>query len=127
MSKPRPLVDKSVARQLLKWQLLLAGLIVAAAFAAGGLWSGYSAAMGSGIALAGTLYFAWQAFRFAGATAAKAILNSFYRGEAGKFFLTVLLFGAVFLHVKAVQPGWLFAGFALPQLAAWVVMIARRD
>ena len=39
-------------------------------------------------------------------------MQGFYRGEAGKFVLTALLFAAVFTCFKAVQPGWLFAALA---------------
>jgi hypothetical protein len=80
VSQPRPLVDRSMAVRLLKWQLALTmGVTVFGLL--GGLWAGISAGMGGGIALAGSAYFALQAFRHAGATSAAHIVRSFYKGE----------------------------------------------
>ena len=42
-------------------------------------------------------------------------------GEAGKFLITVLLFAMVFLRFKGVQVPWLFTGFILELLVAWIV------
>lgn len=124
MTQPRPLVDRSQALRLLKWQAALAAVLVALALC----WSGgaaLSAGMGAGIALAGSLYFALQAFRHAGATQAPQIVRSFYKGEAGKFVITVLLFAAVFATVKTVHPGWLMSGFVLEQMVAWGLLLAK--
>ena len=62
MSQPRPLVDRSIVVRLLKLQLVLTlGVTLAGMLA--GLWAGFSAGMGGVIALAGSGYFALQAFR----------------------------------------------------------------
>lgn len=79
--------------------------------------------LGAGIAIAGSLYFALQAFRHAGARQAPQIVRSFYKGEAGKFVITVLLFAAVFVGVRPLQAGWLLTGFILEQLVVWGFML----
>lgn len=124
MSQPRPLVDRSQALRLLKWQAALAVVLaILALFRGSG--AAFSVMLGAGIALAGSLYFALQAFRHAGATQASQIVRSFYKGEAGKFVITVLLFAAVFATVKSVQPGWLLGSFALEQMVAWCLLLAK--
>ncbi|MCK9991465.1 MAG: ATP synthase protein I [Rugosibacter sp.] len=124
MSQPRPLVDRSQALQLLKWQCALAVVLMLAAGLVAGMQALLSAGLGCGIAIAGSVYFALQAFRHAGATQAQQIVQGFYKGEAGKFVITVLLFAAVFAWVKAVLPGWLLSVFILEQLVAWGVLLA---
>lgn len=123
MSQPRPLVDRSQALQLLKWQCVLAVSLMLAAAVFAGMQAVLSMALGCGIAMAGSVYFALQAFRHAGATQAQQIVQGFYKGEAGKFVITVLLFAAVFAWVKAMLPGWLLSGFILEQLVAWGVLL----
>lgn len=123
MSQPRPLVDRSQALHLLKWQIILAVVLTALAlFISTG--AALATGLGAGIAIAGSLYFALQAFRHAGAIQAPQIVQSFYKGEAGKFVITVLLFAAVFAWVKPLQAGWLLTGFILEQLVAWGVLLA---
>lgn len=111
-----------MAVRLLKWQLALA-LGVSLTGLAAGLWAAVSAGMGAGIALVGSVYFSLQAFRHAGATSAPHIVQSFYKGEAGKFVLTAALFAVVFVTVKSVQAGWLLTGFILEQLVAWGILL----
>lgn len=127
MSQPRPLVDRTLPLRLLTWQLILGVVVAAAAFAFSPM-KGLSAGLGAGIAIAGNLYFYLRAFRYAGAASAQKIVQNFYRGEAGKFLITVLLLAVVFVRVKSVQAGWLMTGFILEQLVAWAVplMAARR-
>lgn len=123
MSQPRPLVDRSQALRLLKWQSLLALGLTAVALPVG-MGAALAVGLGAGIAIAGSLYFALQAFRHAGATRAPQIVRSFYKGEAGKFVITVLLFAAVFTGVRPLQVGWLLTGFILEQLVVWGFVLA---
>lgn len=118
MSQARPLVDRSQALLLLRWQAVLAGVLTLAALI-DSKGAALAAGLGAGIAIAGSLYFALQAFRHAGARQAPQVVHSFYKGEAGKFVITVLLFAAVFAGVKPLQAGWLLTGFILEQLVVW--------
>lgn len=109
-----------VIKLLLVWQFagaLAAGLV-------GGLW-GSSAAIG---ALAGgfivwlpNCYFAYRAFRYRGARAARLIVRSFYAGVTGKIFLTASLFVMVFVYLKPLNALAVFAGFIAVQMFNWVV------
>ena len=118
MSQPRPLVDRSQAVLLLKLQGTLALVLALLALTTSPV-AAMSAGLGAGIAVAGSLYFVLQAFRHAGARMAPQIVRSFYKGEAGKFIITVLLFAAVLVEVKLLRPGWLLTGFILEQLVVW--------
>lgn len=120
MSQPRPLVDRTAALHLLVGQLSV-GLCVSLMALTVSPRAAWSAGMGAGIAVAGSLYFAVRAFYYAGAADASRILQNFYKGEAGKFVLTVLLFAAVFLRMRSVHIGWLLTGFILEQLTAFGV------
>ena len=118
MSPPRPLVDRSQALLLLKWQAVLAAALTLVALI-DSTGAALAVGLGAGIAIAGSLYFALQAFRHAGAQQAPQVVRSFFKGEAGKFVITVLLFAAVFAGVKPLQAGWLLTGFILEQLVVW--------
>ena len=60
-----------------------------------------------------TAYFARFSFRFMGANKASEVNRSFYRGEAGKFILTAMMFAATFLLVKPLSVPTLFISYAL--------------
>lgn len=125
MSQPRPLVDRSLPQRLLKWQLVLAVGLIAGALCLG-RGAAISVGLGAGIAIGGSAYFAWQAFRYAGAAEAQQIVRGFYRGEAGKILITAFLFAAVFIAFPRVNVGWLFAGFILEQLLGWLAPLVPR-
>ena len=126
VSKPQPLVDINPAKLQLRWQCRVWGAIFIIAYALAGSHAALSALAGAGIAVLGQAYFVFRAFSNAGAISAQQIVNGFYRGEAGKFVLTALLFAAVFIGFKQVDVRWLFASFVLEQLVAWVVPLTTR-
>lgn len=119
MSKPQPLVDKAPAIRLLKGQGL-ATITITLIASLWGVWSSASAGIGASIALIGSAYFALHAFRHAGAGSAKQIVKGFYKGAAGRFGITVLLFSVAFAGLTWLQVGWVLAGFFIVQLVAWV-------
>ncbi len=110
----------SVIKLLLLWQLIgafTAGLL-------GSFW-GQSAALG---ALAGgfivwipNCYFAFRAFRYRGARAARLIVRSFYAGVTGKIILTASLFAAVFVSLKPLNAAAVFIGFIGVQSLNWII------
>lgn len=126
VSKPQPLVDINPAKLQLRWQCRVWGAIFLIAYALVGSHAALSALAGAGIAVLGQAYFVLRAFSHAGATSAQQIVKGFYRGEAGKFMLTALLFATVFIAFKQVDVRWLFASFVLEQLVAWVVPLTTR-
>lgn len=79
----------------------------------------YSALLGGLICILPSLYFAYRAFKYKGATAAKKIMASFYTGEALKLAMTFALFALVFIFIEiAVVP--FFLTFILAQLVLWL-------
>jgi len=68
-------------------------------------------ALGGLLAIIPNLYFAAYAFRYSGARSTALIARSFYRGEAGKFTLTLLGFAGIFLVFKEVHVAALFIGY----------------
>lgn len=111
MSKT-PLFRK-VAYPVLSAQLVVSLVVALAALMWKGPVAGYSALIGGMIALVPNAYFAFKAFRYAGARSARAIVQSFWSGEMGKMFLTAALFALVFVGVKPLSVAALFFGYVL--------------
>lgn len=111
-------------RLLLLWQMVVsvvAGLLVGVGF---GVTAGGSALVGGLICWLPNCWFAWRAFRYRGARAARRIVRSFYIGQAGKMLLTAGLFALAFIHMDPLSPLALFAGFGMVQMVSWVVPVA---
>ncbi|WP_423896046.1 ATP synthase subunit I [Candidatus Pelagadaptatus aseana] len=75
--------------------------------------------IGGLIAVIPHLYFSIYAFRYMGARAARDITRSFYKGELGKYLLTLVGFALVFLQVKDVDMIALFGGYLFMLLLQW--------
>ncbi|WP_420496973.1 ATP synthase subunit I [Spongiibacter nanhainus] len=71
--------------------------------------------IGGLISVVPNAYFARQAFRYAGAAHARKVASSFYRGEAGKYAVTLAGFATVFAFYETLNE------FIL--LAAYLVML----
>ncbi|CBL47384.1 ATP synthase I chain [gamma proteobacterium HdN1] len=113
------LVNRKLALRLLALQALI---ILACSF---GLWVvssqvALSFLVGGAIVWMGHSYFAYKAFEYSGARAAKQIMRGFYMGEAGKIAITVLLLAATFRWLPNVQTGSLLAGFFMALLLNWL-------
>lgn len=94
---------------------------------ASGIVQAYSAGLGGLVCLIPNAYFAVRVFQHRGARAAQKIVRSFYAGEAGKLALTALLFAGIFVLVKPLSPGWLFAAFVVVQAIGWVTPLFVKD
>jgi len=90
-----------------------------------GLVTAYSALLGGLVCLLPNCYFAYRAFKFQGARAARHIIRSFYAGEAGKLMLTAVLFGLVFSQVSSINALAVFLGFGAVQFIQWLVPIVQ--
>ncbi|MCL9782950.1 F0F1 ATP synthase subunit I [Vibrio sp. S4M6] len=91
---------RELAKQLLMIQsgaviILAAGMSIAV----NAEW-GLSALVGGGIFVVANAVFAFCAFMFGGARAAKKIAASFYTGEALKILITVALFYVAYMYTK---------------------------
>lgn len=126
MSQPAPLVDRRLPRQLIRIQALMIPAVVLLAWGMAGTTAASNAAAGAVLAWAGSAYFAWQAFRQAGARQARQVVGQFYRGMIGKFVLTVLGFIVIFAGLRPLSAPWVLAGFALVQGMAWVYPLWKK-
>ncbi|MDR3443365.1 MAG: F0F1 ATP synthase subunit I [Legionella sp.] len=104
-------------------RLWLVQLIVTLVFAvlcavAYGANAASSALLGGMVCVIPNAYFARKLFKYQGARSAKQIVNSFYKGEAIKILLSVLLFTAVFIWVK-ITPLAFFAAYIMILMTHW--------
>lgn len=113
------LVDKKLAWRLLTLQALII-VFASALFLMQSPQAAWSFLTGGAIALIAHGYFAYKAFAFSGARAAREIMRGFYMGEAGKVVITALLFVAVFKWLPEVQTKYLIAGFFLALSLNWL-------
>lgn len=77
-----------------------------------------SALLGGLVCIIPNACFASKLFRYRGARAAKQIVNSFYKGEALKFFLSIFLFTLVFILCR-ITPLAFFASYILVLMTHW--------
>lgn len=93
---------------------LIAGVVTLFSSATAGL----SAVLGGCVSILPTACFARKLFQYQGARAAKQIVNSFYKGEALKIGLSILLFALVFKFFKIV-PLVFFSTYIVVQMTFW--------
>ena len=87
-----------------------------------------SALLGGVVGIIPNAYFALQLFKHQGARSAKRIVNSFYKGEAKKIALAIVLFTLVFLWVPIV-PLAFFAAYLVVLMTHWfapLIMVNNR-
>lgn len=77
-----------------------------------------SALLGGIVYIIPNAYFASKLFKHQGARSAKQIVNSFYKGEALKIVISILLFTAVFLLFK-ITPLAFFASYIMTLMTHW--------
>lgn len=71
---------------------------------------------GGGSCILPQWYFARKSFQYRGATAYKQVLQSIYRGEVGKFLLSIACFTVVFANVPLLSPIAFFVAYICVQL-----------
>ncbi|MGB1200064.1 MAG: ATP synthase subunit I [Cognaticolwellia aestuarii] len=91
-------------RHLAKRQLIFAStLTLVSAFIINFFWGlshAQSALIGGAIGIIPNFVFALYAFKFAGASASKQVMDSFFKGAKMKMVLTALLFALVFKFLQ---------------------------
>ncbi len=100
-------------------QILVTLLVAVACLLSGDPVLAYSSLLGGMVCSFPNLYFAWRMFRHMGA-ASKEVVRSFYRAEAMKFGLTVVLFALVFILVRPLNPISFFLTYAVVQSVHWL-------
>lgn len=104
-----------VAKVLLA-QLAASVLLAGVFWGTGTRVSGYSALLGGLICVIPNAFLALRLAVPRRDPGAGALVRAAYIGELGKLALTALMFGLVFLLVRPLAAGPLFAGFILAQL-----------
>ncbi|MDB4836893.1 ATP synthase subunit I [Marinomonas sp.] len=92
-----------------------------------GLLQWYSFISGAMASILPSTYMAWRIFGHKGTRPAKEVINSFYRGEAGKLAITAILLALAFLLIKPLSAGAFFAGFGIAILSHWLSPIVLKN
>ncbi len=87
--------------------------------------AGYSALLGSLTCVIPNAFLATRIVLASRDPGARALVRAAYVGELGKLALTVLMFGIVFVAVRPLAPGALFAGFIAAQLVTFAGFLLR--
>ena len=110
---------------------VLAGQLVVGAVLAVLLWwllggvAGYSALLGSLTCVIPNAFLATRIVLARRDPGARALIRAAYTGELGKLALTVLIFSIVFVAVRPIAAGPLFAGFIAAQLVTFTGLLMR--
>ena len=108
----------TVAKRLVVSQLILSVLITLGCLCVSGVLAAKSALLGGLVCTFPNACFAKKMFQYEGARAAKQIVNSFYKGEALKIALSILLFTMV-LKFFNIIPLIFFIVYLVVQLVFW--------
>jgi ATP synthase protein I len=107
---------------LVAGQVAIAGIVAVICGALIDAPAGLAAAIGGGIGALASLVQVLSGFRRGTAGDAPAIARGFYRGEAMKIGVTVLLF-VLALRGRQLAAGPLFAGYVATFVAYWVALL----
>jgi ATP synthase protein I len=125
MDEPAAGRGSNVVVTVLAAQLVVGTVLAASLWGVIGGVAGYSALLGS---LTSVIPNAFLAARLAVPRrdpGAHALIRAAYIGELGKLALTVLIFGIVFVMVRPLAAGALFAGFIAAQLVTLAGLLLR--
>ena len=106
------------AQRLLMCQLIITMLLATIAIIFSGTLAAKSALLGGLVSLVPNAYFARKLFRYRGAHAARQIVSSFYKGEASKMVLSILMFALVFKFFQII-PLVFFVVYIVVQMVFW--------
>ncbi|WP_245183384.1 F0F1 ATP synthase subunit I [Legionella israelensis] len=99
-------------------QAVLTLIMAAIWFVTAGLNAAYSSMLGGLVCIIPNVIFAGQAFKYQGARAAKKIVHSFYKAEALKIAMSIVLFATVFIMCD-IKPLAFFITYILVQMSHW--------
>jgi len=130
VTKPVAINQRSLAYMVVGTQFIVA-TIIPIMFLIMGKDAAVSALIGGWIATLSNAYFGLQVFRYSGARATQKIVQSFYRGEAGKFIITVVSIAVAYEFVEVLQVRqnslYMFMTFILVHLVTWFAPIALKE
>ena len=125
MDEPAASRGSNVIVTVLAGQLVV-GVVLAAVFwgLAGGV-AGYSALLGSLTCVIPNAFLATRIVLARRDAGARELLRAAWTGELGKLALTVMMFTIVFVTVRPLAAGPLFAGFIAAQLVTFTGFLLR--
>jgi ATP synthase protein I len=109
------------ALMLVVVQAAIAAVVAVVCAGLSGAPAALSALVGGGIGVAASLAQVVLSFRARAAGNPAAIARGFYRGEALKIAVTVMLF-VIALRARRFMPGALFAGYVATFVAYWLAL-----
>ena len=116
---------KSVMLKMLVAQVGIGALLAAAIWGIYGVVPGYSALLGTLVAVIPNAFLALRLAVPRRNPGPEALVRAAYIGELGKLALTVLFFGLVFTLVKPLAAAALFAGFIAAQMVTLSGLLMR--
>ena len=130
MNEPARGRGSNVIVTVLAGQLVVGMALAAVLWGTAGSVEGYSALLGSLTCVIPNAFLATRIVLARRDSGARALIRAAYTGELGKLALTVLMFSIVFVTVRPLAAGSLFAGFIAAQLvtfAGFLLRDARRE
>jgi len=115
----------SIMRRVLLGQVGIGAILAVAFWGLAGHVAGYSALLGSLVCVIPNGFMALRLVVPRRDPGPKALMRAAYIGELGKLGLTVLMFSMVFLAVRPLAIGPLFAGFIAAQLMIFAGLLMR--
>lgn len=106
------------AKRLVACQVILTAVIALGCLLVSGRMPATSALLGGLVCTIPNAFFARKMFEYAGARAARQIVNNFYKGEGLKIILSILLFTVV-LKFFNIIPLIFFIVYLVVQMTVW--------
>ncbi|NCF25017.1 MAG: F0F1 ATP synthase subunit I [Gammaproteobacteria bacterium] len=106
-------------------QLVVGAVLAVVLWGLAGRVAGYSALLGSLTCVIPNAFLATRIVLTRRDSGARALIRAAWTGELGKLALTVLMFSIVFVTVRPLAAGSLFAGFIAAQLVTFAGFLLR--
>jgi ATP synthase protein I len=125
MDEPAVSSGSRIIVSVLTGQLVVGAVLAALLWGLVGGVAGYSALLGALTCVIPNAFLAARIVLARRDPGARALIRAAYTGELGKLALTVLMFGIVFVAVRPLSAGALFAGFIAAQLVTFGGLLVR--
>jgi ATP synthase protein I len=125
MDEPAKRRGSNIVVTVLAGQLVVGAVLAALLWGMRGSVAGYSAMLGSLTCVIPNAFLATRIVLAQRDPGPRALIRAAYTGELGKLALTVLMFSIVFVTVRPLAAGALFAGFIAAQLVTFAGFLMR--
>jgi ATP synthase protein I len=125
MDEPSGRRGFNIIATVLAGQLVVGAVLAAVLWGLAGSVAGYSALLGSLTCVIPNAFLATRIVLARRDTGARPLIRAAWTGELGKLALTVLMFSIVFVTVRPLAAGSLFAGFIAAQLVTFAGLLLR--